>query len=107
MTEKVLMLFYAEPKDGSRRRAPGLLVQERPDFEELQPKGMMCHQFKTKDFIKGRIRMFYGEEWREPNIKVNGVTYCGPVLFIARDENGKAADMTAREVQAIKLVVSY
>lgn len=101
--KKVLVLHYAEP-DGTETLMRGVFKRIYPDIEQMQLYGYILGTPKSKEFLKGKIRMYYSEVSDVPNLKVNGVIYNGPIVFVAFDECGQPMNISNNQMRAIKLV---
>ena len=101
--KKVLVLHYAEP-DGTLTLMRGVCKRIYPDIQQMQINGYILEKPKIKEFLKGSIKMYYSEVSGVPNLKVNGIIYNGPVVFVAFDEQGKPMNITNNQMRAIKLV---
>ena len=95
--KKVLVLHYAEP-NGSNKQIHGECRLVLPNDRGFD--------YKVKEFLHGKIKMFYTDTSNIPNIKVNSVVYYGPVMFMAFDDNGIPVDISKNQIRAIKLVVN-
>lgn len=95
--KKVLVLHYAEP-NGSNKQIHGECRLVLPNDREFD--------YKVKEFLHGKIKMFYTDISNTPNIKVNGVVYYGPVTFMEFDESGNAVSISKNQIRAIKLMVN-
>lgn len=102
--KKVVVLHYPEP-DGNPTLLRGVCKMIHPTVEEMNTYGVVVGKPKTKEFLKGRIKMFYSEVSDVPNVRVNGIIYNGPVAFVAYDEEGQPTNINNKQVAAIKLVV--
>ena len=101
--KKVLSLCYAEPT-GHPTQLRGVCKMIHPTVEEMNTYGVIIGNPEIKEFLKGRIKMFYTNVSDVPNVKVNGVIYNGPVVLVAYDEKGRPTNITNKQVAAIKLV---
>lgn len=100
---KVVILHYPEP-DGNPTSLRGVCTMIHPTVEDMNINRIVLGKPKTKEFLKGRIKMFYSNISDLPNVKVNGIIYNGPVAFVAYDEKGQPTNINNKQVAAIKLV---
>ena len=102
--KKVLALHYPEPT-GNPRLLRGVCKMIHPTVDEMNNFGIIIGKPEIKEFLNGKIKMFYTNVSDVPNVKVNGIIYNGPIVFVAYDEEGQPTNINNKQVGAIKLVV--
>lgn len=103
--KKIMVLHYSEP-DGTATQLHGVCKRIIPSEQEMQLNGYICGPPKIKEFLNGKIKMFYSDISSVPNIKVNGVIYYGPVVFMAFDDERQPVNISDKQIKAIKLVIN-